>query len=227
MSFYERLKTATQVERQDFLSLPLVQRTIKSGASRELYLDFLGEAYHHVKHTFPQLALAASSTDDETYQDALVEYMEEERGHEKWILDDITAMGGHAVGVRTGKPRMPCRMMVGYTYYAIERISPYAMLGSVHVLEGMSTVLADKVADAVNSSLGQTQNGGFSYLRSHGALDVAHVALFRDLVDKIREPAAQEVIVETAKTIYHLYGGIFRELGERHIGTAPEAAHAA
>ena len=94
MSFYEQLIAETAESRGAFLSIPLVQSTIRNGASRKLYLDFLAEAFHHVKHTFPLLALAASRTPDQRYQDALVEYMEEERGHEKWILNDIRAVGG-------------------------------------------------------------------------------------------------------------------------------------
>src|ERR1700692_1722440 len=153
MSFYEQLVTETADSRDAFFSIPLVRSTIRNGASRSLYLDFLTEAYHHVKHTFPLLALAASRTADDRYQDALVEYMEEERGHEKWILDDIRTVGGNPESVRTGTPGIPCQIMVGYAYYAIEHISPYAFLGSVHVLEGISVMLADKLADAVKKSL--------------------------------------------------------------------------
>src|SRR6202163_1531812 len=161
MSFYEQLVAETADSRDAFLSIPLVRATIRNGASRSLYLDFLTEAYHHVRHTFPLLALAASRTSDERYQDALVEYMEEERGHEKWILDDIRTVGGNPDAVRTGTPGVPCQIMVGYAYYAIERISPYAFLGSVHVLEGMSVLLADKLADAMKKSLGLESDTGF------------------------------------------------------------------
>ena len=114
-----------------------------------------------MKHTFPLLAFAAARTSDETYQDALVEYMEEERGHEKWILNDIAAHGGDAAAVRDGTAGIACQVMVGYTYYAIEWISPYAMLGSVHVLEGMSTLLADKAADAIQRSIGAAARTAF------------------------------------------------------------------
>ena len=96
-------------------------------------------------------------------------------------------MGGDAVAVRDGKPGIACQVMVGYTYYAIEWISPYAMLGSVHVLEGMSTLLADKAADAIQRSLGGRGKDGFSYLRSHGALDIEHVAFFKTLVNGITD----------------------------------------
>ena len=160
MSFYDRLIAETERERSVFTSIPLIREAVRSGASRELYIDFLTQAYHHVKHTFPLLAFAAARTEDETYQDALVEYMEEERGHEKWILNDIAAMGGDAEAVKNGAPGIACQVMVGYTYYAIEWISPYAMLGSVHVLEGMSTLLADKAADAIQHSLGGSGKDG-------------------------------------------------------------------
>ena len=164
----------------------------------------------------PLLALAAARTDDEAYQDALVEYMDEERGHEKWILDDIAAMGGDASALRRGKPGIACQVMVGYSYYAIEWISPYAMLGSVHVLEGMSTLLADKAADAIQRSLGQRGEGGFSYLRSHGALDIEHVAFFKSLVNGIIDPEVQQIVIDASKVFYRLYGDIYRELSLRH-----------
>ena len=225
MSFYDRLIAETERERIAFTSIPLIREAVRSGASRELYLDFLAQAYHHVKHTFPLLAFAAARTKDEAYQDALVEYMEEERGHEKWILNDIAAMGGDAAAVRDGASGIACQVMVGYTYYAIEWVSPYAMLGSVHVLEGMSTLLADKAADAIQRSLGGGGGGkeGFSYLRSHGALDIEHVAFFKQLVNGLARPRAQQIVIDASRVFYRLYGDIYHELATRH----PIKSHAA
>jgi pyrroloquinoline quinone (PQQ) biosynthesis protein C len=207
--------TETSKDRDAFLAIPIVQHAIRNGASRSLYVDFLTEAYHHVKHTFRQMALAASRTSDERYQDALVEYMEEERGHEKWILDDIRAVGGNPDAVRTGTPGVPCQIMVGYAYYAIEHISPYAILGSTHVLEGMSVLLADKLADAMKKSRGLESDAGFTYLRTHGSLDTDHVAFFRSLVDGFDSPDAQRIIIDNARIFYRLYGAIFQDLGAR------------
>jgi pyrroloquinoline quinone (PQQ) biosynthesis protein C len=213
MSFYEKLVAETADSRDAFLSIPLVRATIRNGASRSLYLDFLAEAYHHVRHTFPLLALAASRTSDERYQDALVEYMEEERGHEKWILNDIRALGGDPDAVRDGQAGPACRIMVGYAYYAIEHISPYAFLGSVYVLEGMSVLLADKLADAMKAALGLESDSGFSYLRTHGSLDTDHVAFFRNLVDGFDDRKTQRIIIDNATIFYRLYGSIFHDLG--------------
>jgi pyrroloquinoline quinone (PQQ) biosynthesis protein C len=222
MSFYAQLIAETADSRDAFFAIPLVQNTTRNGAPRRLYLDFLAEAYHHVKHTFPLLALAASRTSDKRYQDALVEYMEEERGHEKWILDDIRALGGDPDTVRNGQGGPACRIMVGYAYYAIEHISPYAFLGSVHVLEGMSVLLADQVADAMKISLGLENENGFSYLRTHGSLDTEHVAFFRKLVDGFDDRKTQRIIIDNAAIFYRLYGAIFHDLGAR-----AELSHAA
>jgi pyrroloquinoline quinone (PQQ) biosynthesis protein C len=222
MSFYAQLIAETADSRDAFFAIPLVQHTIRNGAPRSLYLDFLAEAYHHVKHTFPLLALAASRTSDERYQDALVEYMEEERGHENWILDDIRALGGDADAVRNGQGGPACRIMVAYAYYAIEHISPYAFLGSVHVLEGMSVLLADQVADAMKASLGLESDTGFSYLRTHGSPDTEHVAFFRNLVDGFDDRKTQRIIIDNAAIFYRLYGAIFYDLGAR-----AELSHAA
>ena len=84
MTPFERLYLETAEARERFLAIPLVNHALATGGTRELYVAFLCEAYHHVKHTFPLLALASAHTRDERYQAALVEYMNEERGHDLW-----------------------------------------------------------------------------------------------------------------------------------------------
>jgi pyrroloquinoline quinone (PQQ) biosynthesis protein C len=214
MSPNDRLLAATHDERQTFLQIPLVRRALSEGASKQTYVAFLGQAFHHVKHTFPLLALAASLTMDARYRNALAEYMEEEFGHEEWILNDIRAMGGDAVTVRASKPRLPCRVLVGQAYYATQWESPYAMLGMVHVLEGLSVLLADKLATKLMCNFGASTEDGFSYLRSHGALDVEHTAMFAKLIDGFRDPKVVDLIIDHARIMYALYGAIFIDLDE-------------
>ncbi len=217
MTPYERLYQETTEARNAFLAIPLVKQALVTGASRELYLDFLAQAHHHVKNTFPLLAFASSKTHDERYQDGLVEYMNEERGHDKWILDDIRAMGGDADAVEHGEPGIPCQVMVGYFYYAIEWISPYAVLGMVHVLEGLSVQLAHPLAGAVQRSLSVDGKAGFSYLNSHGGLDVEHVELFKSLVNGFEDRQTQDIIIAATRVMYRLYGSIFEDMGLRHV----------
>jgi pyrroloquinoline quinone (PQQ) biosynthesis protein C len=216
MSFHARLLAETLAERTRFLSIPIIQRAVSEGVPRSLYVAFLAQAYHHVRWTCPllELALHCCEAADDAYRDGLRRYIEEERGHENWILDDIEAMGGDAAGVGEATPGIPCRAMVGYATYAIEHVSPYALLGMVHVLEGMSALLADSAARAIAQSIGSGTSGGFSYLISHGSLDQEHQRYFTGLVNGVADERARQAIVGTANVIYRLYGDMFRELDE-------------
>lgn len=212
--FYDRLLAQTVLARDEFLAIPIINDAIEHGVGRAQYLRYLGEAYHHVRHTCPLLAAAIvrCGHDDDRYRDALFEYIEEERGHDQWILDDIAALGGDAQAVRSSAGSDAVRVMVGYAYHVVERVSPYGLLGMVHVLEGMSVALAQRAAGAIRKAIGDTSNKGFSYLNSHGALDQDHVAFFRQLVDGIEDPAQQRAIVDTARIMYRLFGDVFRGL---------------
>lgn len=219
MQFFERLYTETRSERDAFIATPVIQRALAQGVPAPMYVAFLGQAYHHVRHTCRLLgtAVARCGDRDARYIAALLEYIEEERGHEAWILDDIRALGGDADAVAAGQGDLPCRLMVAYVYYAIEHVSPYAMLGMVHVLEGMSAALATMAAGKLKDTLGIADNRGFSYLASHGSLDQEHVAFFRDLVNGIDDPAAQDAIIETARVVYRLYADMFSTIEARQL----------
>jgi hypothetical protein len=103
----------------------------------------------------------------------------------------------------------------------IDHVSPYGLLGMVHVLEGMSVALASQVAGVLEQVLKPASGAGFSYLTSHGALDQGHVRFFQDLVNGIEASDIQQVILSAAEDFYLLYGNVLR-------GLAPqEARHAA
>lgn len=217
MSFYQRLKQETAAEAEAFQSIPLIRRVLAEGADLPLYLDFLAQAYHHVRHTCPLLGLALSrlGVNDAAYRDALLAYLDEEKGHEDWILADIAALGGDAEAVRLGEARLPCRVMVSHAYALIVRTDPHCLLGMVHVLEGMSVALAIDAAEAIRLRLPEGATGGLSYLKSHGALDQGHVRMFADLLDGLGNPLVQARIIGAAKDFYRLYGAIFEDLDQQ------------
>lgn len=214
-AFYRRLVDETSVEQAGFMNIDVIRHAVANGVDRALYLEYLASAYHHVKHTCPLLGLALSrcGDDDQPYRAGLLAYLDEEKGHEEWILNDIGALGGDAEAVRRGLAPFPARMMTSYAYYAIDRISPYAQLGMVHVLEGMSVALARAVAGAIQAEWGLgAEAEGFSYLTSHGQLDEEHVALFAALLDQIDTPERRAVVIQAAKDFYQLFGDMFRAL---------------
>jgi len=224
MSFYQQLIEQTQAEREYLLSAPLIQRCLKQQSfTLAEYQAFLTEAYHHVKHTVPLLMAVGSrlSSAQEYYREAIAEYIEEELGHQEWVLNDLAATGADKELVRHGQPRLATELMVAYAYDTVLRGNPLAFFGMVLVLEGTSVNLATGAAEIIQQQL-QLPNKAFSYLRSHGSLDIEHLSFFEKLMDTISDAADQQAIVHAAKVFYQLYGNIFRS-----IEAAPAAKAAA
>ncbi|PCI17768.1 MAG: biliverdin-producing heme oxygenase, partial [Piscirickettsiaceae bacterium] len=136
-------------------------------------------------------------------------YIEEELGHQEWILNDIAACGGDKEAVRCGLPSIETELMVAYAYDMANRVNPLGFFGMVHVLEGTSITTADQAADGIQRAL-KLPDEAFSYLRSHGALDQEHVKFFEGLMGKIDDPQEQALIIRCAKIFYRLYGDVFR-----------------
>lgn len=224
MSFYQQLIEQTRAEREYLLSAPLIQRCLKQQSfTLAEYQAFLTEAYHHVKHTVPLLMAVGSrlSSAQEYYRVAVAEYIEEELGHQEWVLNDLAATGADKELVRDGQPRLATELMVAYAYDTVLRGNPLAFFGMVLVLEGTSVNLATGAAEIIQQQL-QLPNKAFSYLRSHGSLDIEHLSFFEKLMDTISDAADQQAIVHAAKVFYQLYGNIFRS-----IEAAPAAKAAA
>lgn len=214
MNFHHQLITDTAPARQGLLAATIIQGVLLRGeVSLPSYIAFLTEAYHHVKHTVPLLraAKAALPAHHAWLNDAMDEYIEEEAGHDEWILDDIRACNADAEAVRHGRPAHATEVMVAYAYDTITRGNPLGFFGMVHVLEGTSVALALQAADAIQKPL-SLPDSAFSYLRSHGTLDQEHTAHFALLMDRITDPADQAAIVHAARAFYRLYGDVFRGL---------------
>ncbi len=212
--FYQHLLQETETERNTMLAIPILQQAVAGGISRDAYLDFLKQAYHHVKHTTPLLMACGARLPEsmEWLREAVGEYIEEEMGHQEWILNDIEALGEDREVVRNGQPHIETELMVAYAWDTIQRGNPAGFFGMVLVLEGTSVQLAIRAADAIEHSLGLPEEA-FSYLRSHGSLDVEHVGLFERLMNRIETPQEQQAIIHCARVMYRLYGDIFRSIG--------------
>lgn len=213
MSFYESLQEQTQAERDYLLAAPIFAEVLAGRISLDSYVAFLAQAYHHVKHTVPLLMACGARLPErlEWLRGAIAEYIEEEYGHQEWILNDIRACGADAEAVRRGTPNLPTELMVSYVYDRIARDNPVSFFGMVNVLEGTSIALATQAAAIIQDRL-QLPAQAFSYLTSHGSLDISHVEFFRTLMDRLDDPADQAAVVHTARVVYRLYGDLFRSL---------------
>lgn len=213
MNFFEELQIKTESERQYLLSAPIISDALNSDVTLNQYVDFLSQAYHHVKHTTPLLMATGSRIKEkqEWLREAIAEYIEEELGHQEWILNDIEACGFDKEEVRKSRPKPATELMVSHAYDTINRINPIGFFGMVHVLEGTSVSIADTAADCINKAL-KLPETAFSYLRSHGAIDIQHVKFFEDLMNRLDNDDDKTQIIHSAKMFYWLYGNIFRSI---------------
>lgn len=209
LPFFDRLVAETADAQKSLLTVPQLQAGLSGRIDRATYIAYLTQAYHHVRHTVPLLQAAhAKLANKPVYAEALAEYIEEETGHERWILNDIAAAGGDALAAEHSDPYPATAAMVAHAYDVIENGNAAGFFGMVYVLEGTSVAMASNGASAVQTSLGLPK-AAFSYLTSHGSLDLEHMKFFAGLMNSIEDKADQDAIVQMAKDMFGLFGGMF------------------
>lgn len=221
MTLFARLREQTAPQAFALSQVPQLVDALSGRITRSTYVAYLEQAYHHVRHTAPLMAAAKARLDagHARFRDALDAYIEEETGHEEWILDDIAACGGDKEAVRRGAPDPATELMVAYAYHMVDRVNPMGFFGMVYVLESTSVLLAARGADAVQSALGLPA-GAFRYLRSHGALDQEHMRFFEGLMDAVDDPDDQQAILHTASMMFRLFADVFRAMPTYEVSRA-------
>ena len=213
MTFYQTLDTATKTDQQSLQEIACLRAALSGNVTLGSYVAFLEQAYHHVKHTVPILetSIAHLRPEQESLRSPLGMYIEEERGHEEWILDDIVACGGDRDRVKLSNPSEACARFVSYIYDSVRQVNAACVFGMVHVLEGTSIQLAISAASRLKASLGLPDHA-FTYLDSHGLLDIEHYDYFRNLMDQVSDEQDRRDILQSARMSFRLYGDILRTL---------------
>lgn len=227
MGFFDTLQKETELARQHVLTAPVIPAVIEGRFDLAGYRYFLEQAFHHVRHTVPLMMACGAHLPArlEDVRKALVEYIEEEYGHDEWILNDIDVSGGDKEQVRNNTPCLPIELMVAFLYDQINRGNPMAFFGMVMVLEGTSIKLATQMGRIVQSRLGLPDKA-FSYLFSHGHLDQDHFQFFETLMNAIDNVDDQRAIIHAANVVYQLYGDMLRSIPLLQ-NTSGEVHHAA
>ncbi|MGC6328644.1 AMP-binding protein [Rhizorhabdus sp. FW153] len=206
---FDRLVLRTLPARARLLRVPQIRAGLAGNISRATYSAYLAQAYHHVRHTVPLMQEARARLGHRpALVAALDEYIEEETGHEHWILNDIAALGEDPQRAVALGPSPATKAMVDHAYRTIREGNPASFFGMVYVLESTSIALASQGADALRTSL-NLPSTAFSYLQSHGALDQDHMRFFQGLMDSIEDPDDATAIIAMADRIFDLFGALF------------------
>ena len=216
MKLFDELPNTVAAERNYLLSSPIIIDALRGDISRVQYVAFLKEAFFHVKQTVPLLMACGSRLrdDQEWVRAAIAHYIDDEYGHEQWILNDIRAAGADADRVKHGEPSLATELMVSYAWDVVQRRNPVGFFGMVYVLEGTSVAIATKAARTLKDALDLPEEA-FSYLLSHGSIDLEHLEFLEDLLNRFDDPADRDAITHCARRFFHLYAQIFRTLPDR------------
>jgi pyrroloquinoline quinone (PQQ) biosynthesis protein C len=216
MSFFITLVELTDASRRELETIPKVHAMVHHGLTLPEYKAFLHDLYHIVWHFCPVMAAAAARCSDRfrgvRYE--LYERIQEEKGHEAWVLEDVEAVGGEVPSVKASPPSAPVQAMIAFNYYGAERVHPCSVLGMLYMLEVVSSVYGGRVSDSISRKLGRDVDaGGFKFLSSHATMDLDHMAKLNRLVKTIDEPAAQEAIVNSTRVNFYQFGRMFGDGG--------------
>jgi len=151
-----------------------------------LYPEYLITLHCIVRSSVPvmQAALdrAEAMADSDPVAEGLTAYLErhidEERGHDRWLLEDLERLGVPPAAVLARVPSPSVAALVGSQYYWVLHYHPVALLGYLAVAEGYPA--APSLIEDLISRTGYPREC-FRMLAEHAELDPHH----RDELDQL------------------------------------------
>ncbi len=210
LPFFVDLVTRTDEARRAFEANSKVLDIVANGLSLERYRKFLLELYHVVWHFNPVCAAAASRIDDSqrAVRYFLYEHMQEEKGHEKWVLNDLEAVGVSEQEALAYQPSKALLAFNGYNYWAADRKHPLSVLGMLYVLEVIASVYGGSMTTAIQEALLLETDRGISFISSHAELDAKHMEDLRIVLNQVHDDAAKNAIIESVGVNFEQFGRI-------------------
>ena len=211
LPFFADLVTRTDEARRDFETHPVVLEAVANGMSIERYRKLLLELYHVVWHFNPVCAAAASRIPDTHRQVRyfLYEHMQEESGHEAWVMNDLEAVGVGPAATLAHAPSIDTLTLTGYNHWAADRRHPCSVLGMMYTLEVIASVYGGTFASAIRDSLLLDGERGISFIGSHATMDAEHMIDLRKVLNTLTDDAARDAITESVLVNFHHITRIF------------------
>lgn len=223
MSLSSDLVALTEDQLRHLEAHPVMRAMLAGQVSRTAYADFLVRLYPVVSHFCPIMSAALGVCADRLpeLRRFLYEHVQEERGHENLVLNDLRALGWpNPASVPSRRPVPPVQALLAFNYHGIRHEHPACVLGMVYVLEIMSSLYGGKVALALSRSMGLPLSSGFSFLDSHASLDEGHMAELRRLLQHDECAEAHQCIINSVAMNFHFFTGL---MSHGHASEVPKS----
>jgi hypothetical protein len=122
----------------------------------------------------------------------LAEHIEEEAGHDEWLLEDMEVLGLSRSEVLSRPPALSVVALIGSQYYWALHVHPVALLGYVTVVEG--TPVRVETLDRLVADVGIPPEA-LRTLYLHAELDIDHGAHAGGFLDSLPLTAQQARLV--------------------------------
>jgi Iron-containing redox enzyme len=148
------------------------------------YLRMLKMSADYVQFTCPAFraageALSGGDAEDVRWSKVFLDYSDGETdekegyGHEVWARKDMEALD--ASPDLLDAPLHPSAVLYGEYFVKQAARHPYAILGAKGVLEHLSIIMSDDIADGMLESRIAGAEKATTFFRHHGVLDIEHV----------------------------------------------------
>jgi len=142
--------------------------------------------------------------------DYCARHIEEELGHDDWLLEDLASLGADPDAVRSRPPSPTVAALVGAQYYWIHHVHPVGLLGYVLLLEGWPPTL--ETVDELRRRTGYGPSA-FRTLLAHADLDPSHGRELDAVLDDLPLSSVQrELLGVSALSSAGLLADAFEEL---------------
>jgi len=187
----------------DFVNPALVasaERIWSSPFVRELYPVWLSTMHGIVRTPVPLMEAALErarvlAPEDEVAA-GLVPYLAhhapEEAGHDRWLLEDLEALGGDPLEPLRRIPSAHVAAFVGAQYYWVHHHHPVALLGHMAVIEGYPPQVG--FSERLRELTGYPREA-FRAIRRHERLDIRHRAELYEAIDSLPLRPEHETLI--------------------------------
>jgi pyrroloquinoline quinone (PQQ) biosynthesis protein C len=185
------------------LVLPMLlsagERLFKHPRIRELYPEYLFVSHCIVRASVPLMRTARERATElagdrvaSIAADYLGRHIDEELGHDEWLLEDMAAIGIDRDRVLERPPPPTIASLVGAQYYWIRHYHPVGLFGYIALLEGYPP--RDEDVAAVRARTGFPSEA-FRTLSMHAELDPHHGQELDEVVDSLPLTPSQRTVL--------------------------------
>jgi hypothetical protein len=176
------------------------ERIWSSPDVRELYQAYLIVMHMVVRSAVPLLEAALEEARRRSANDpvaaGLVTYfarhVDEESGHDTWLMEDLEATGGDPTEPLRRVPSAQVATLVGAQYYWLRHHHPVSLLGHIAVVEGYHPPAG--FAKRLRGLTGYPQDA-FRAIERHEVLDIRHKRELGELIDGLPLQPAHETLM--------------------------------